>query len=179
MGEYGAHIGWKFFEKLLWARCPIGINKGRILHYIQSIQHEFWAHFIVIALLRPCFVFAIKFCWILILQYLCSYYCFSYFMFYIWDWACLCYCIGLGNIIDLVVFVHVTIWTNSHVFVWYYYPFVSRSSLHNGRNPCCPNEFWTRKSSVSWIYCSFANQSSFDNSKICFRKTTLTKGATY
>jgi hypothetical protein len=80
---------------------------------IMFILNPWWAHFIVIAF----FIFVIKSCWIFILQYSCSYSFFSYFVIYIWDWACLCYCIGLGNIIDLVVFVPVTIWTNFHVFV--------------------------------------------------------------
>jgi hypothetical protein len=62
MGEYGAHVGWKFLEKLVRARCPTCINRGRIPHYLQYIQHEFWVHFFVIALLCFCFVLAIKSC---------------------------------------------------------------------------------------------------------------------
>ncbi len=114
MGEYGAHVGWKFLEKLFWVRCPIGINKGRISHYLQSIFNmNFRYIFFVITLFCSCFAIAIIKNWILILQYSCSYFCFSYFVIYIWDWACLCFCLGLGNFINLVVFMPMTIWTNS------------------------------------------------------------------
>jgi hypothetical protein len=34
MGEHGPHVGCKFFEKLPWTRCPMGINKSKISHYL-------------------------------------------------------------------------------------------------------------------------------------------------
>jgi hypothetical protein len=34
MGEHGPHVGWKFLEKLPWIKCPMGINGGRISHYL-------------------------------------------------------------------------------------------------------------------------------------------------
>jgi hypothetical protein len=39
MGQHGPQVSWKFFEKNPWTRCPMGINKSRIPHYLQSIQH--------------------------------------------------------------------------------------------------------------------------------------------
>ncbi len=39
MGEHGPHVGWKFLEKVFWAKCPMDVNKGRIPHYFQFVQH--------------------------------------------------------------------------------------------------------------------------------------------
>ncbi len=41
MGEHGPHVGWNFFKKLLWTRCPIGINRGTIPHYLQFVNTNF------------------------------------------------------------------------------------------------------------------------------------------
>jgi hypothetical protein len=39
MGEYGPHIGWKFFEKLFQTNCPMHINRSEISHYVSFVQH--------------------------------------------------------------------------------------------------------------------------------------------
>jgi hypothetical protein len=40
MGEHGSHVGWKFFEKFLWVRCPMVIHKGKIHHYLSQKQKQ-------------------------------------------------------------------------------------------------------------------------------------------
>jgi hypothetical protein len=50
--------------KVLWVRCPMGINIGKNLHYLWSFQHQSWVNFLVIVLFY--FFFTIKSCWILI-----------------------------------------------------------------------------------------------------------------
>ncbi len=34
--EHRPHVNWKLF---LEARCPMGMNKSRITHYFQFVQH--------------------------------------------------------------------------------------------------------------------------------------------
>ncbi len=73
LGKHGRHVGWEFFEKLLWAKCPMNINKSKISHYLQYVQHQFWVHF---------------YCHNLVLLLFCSYnkilldFCFTHIMFF-------------------------------------------------------------------------------------------------
>jgi hypothetical protein len=34
MDEHGPHVDWRLFEKLPKAKCPKGINKSKIPHYL-------------------------------------------------------------------------------------------------------------------------------------------------
>jgi hypothetical protein len=49
----------------------MNINRSRIPHYFQSIQHQFWAFFFITTLFYFYLNFAIKYCRILILHVLC------------------------------------------------------------------------------------------------------------
>jgi hypothetical protein len=34
MGEHMPHVDWELFEKKIGTKCPRGINKGTITHYL-------------------------------------------------------------------------------------------------------------------------------------------------
>jgi hypothetical protein len=72
MGEHGLHVGWKFLRKFPWTRCPMGINRSRIIHYFHFVKHQFWVHSLVTTLFFFFLVIIIKFCWNLILHMSCS-----------------------------------------------------------------------------------------------------------
>jgi hypothetical protein len=41
MGEHGPHVNWKFLGKIPWTRCPMGINKGKMSHYLSLFNTNF------------------------------------------------------------------------------------------------------------------------------------------
>jgi hypothetical protein len=55
MDEHEPHVGWIFFEKLPWARCPMVMNRSIISHYLQfcstSVLGTYFCHNLVLFLL--------------------------------------------------------------------------------------------------------------------------------
>jgi hypothetical protein len=35
-GQTWTNVGWIFFENFPWVKCPMGIHKGRIPHYLSQ-----------------------------------------------------------------------------------------------------------------------------------------------